>query len=130
MFSLQIKLVLPLLVVLLVSTESESQKLGRLFGKRPSGGFSFADLANKILSKLPFKIPGFGQQKPVSPTSIPSPDGLPSFCSKHDCPRFYEKINASDYTLRCYPKPYKWVSTTVEGKTKSFKLLNNIVGST
>ena len=52
----------------------------------------------------------------------PSNNKSPKFCDGHDCPYFYEKKlnisgrNVTDYTLRCYPKPYKWVSTTVEGK--------------
>lgn len=41
----------------------------------------------------------------------------PGFCSSYDCPKFYDmKLNATDYTLRCYPKPYRWVSTTVTGE--------------
>ena len=45
-----------------------------------------------------------------------------SFCNGYDCPEFDEKkLNVSgkiveDYTLRCYYKPYKWVSTSYNGK--------------
>ena len=44
-----------------------------------------------------------------------------SFCNGYDCPEFDEKkLNVSgkiveDYTLRCYYKPYKWVSTSYNG---------------
>lgn len=57
-----------------------------------------------------------------SSSKEPSSKRSPKFCGDHDCPDFYEKKlnisgrNVTDYTLRCYPKPYQWVSTTVEGK--------------
>lgn len=114
------KLVLPLLVVLLVSTEAKFPNLGELFGKRPSKGFDIPSIAGKILSKLPFKIP-FSFRKPEvespTPSVAPSSERSAPFCSKYDCPSFYEmKVNTSDYKLRCYPKPYTWVSTSVVGK--------------
>lgn len=123
-----IKLILPVLVLLLVSTETKGLNLGSIFGgKRFSNGFGLiADIVKTILSK----IPGFGG--PVSSTCTSS-----SSKKTYDCPRFYEmKINASDYTLRCYSKPYKWVSTTVEGKASKeastaafWKLFSYIQGS-
>lgn len=131
-----IKLVLSVLVLLQVSTETESLSFGGILEKLSSYGSWLADIVNEMSSKLPSEILQF--VRPVSPTSTPSSDGLPSFCSEYDCPRFYEmKINASsDYTLRCYPKPYKWVSTTVQGKaskeagrTAFWKLFRYIQGS-
>lgn len=77
-----------------------------------------------------FRFPRPSTRKPevetVEPTAEPSSNESPDFCDGHDCPDFYEKkLNISDgnYTLRCYPKPYKWVSTTVEGK---LKILNEV----
>ncbi|CAH3191726.1 unnamed protein product, partial [Porites evermanni] len=48
----------------------------------------------------------------------------PRFCGDYDCPDFYEKklnVSSKDYTLRCYPKPYKWVSTTFNGRRSRSK---------
>lgn len=74
--------------------------------------------------KRPVVRPGLSLRKPkIGPfgssddTSVSK--NSPKFCGNHDCPDFYEKklnISGSNYTLRCYPKPYKWVSTTVTGE--------------
>ena len=68
----------------------------------------------------------------VEPSTEPPAVDSPKFCDGHDCPYFYEKeLNVSDrdYTLRCYPKPYKWVSTTFEGtflmRLHGFKLIQS-----
>ena len=64
-------------------------------------------MTKKIVAKLPF----------YRPETEPSSKWPPAFCGSNDCPNFYEvKLNATDYTLRCYPKRYRWVSTTVSGK--------------
>lgn len=104
------KLVVLLLVVLLVSTDAKFPKLGTLFGK-----FDIPSVAEKVISKLPFRKPGAESPTPYAePSTKKSP---PAFCDSHDCPEFYEvKQDATDYTLRCYPKSYRWVSTTVTGK--------------
>ena len=90
--------------------------------------FSSFDLRSttlKIARKFPFKTSYFSLLKrkatTVKPSAGPSTKPTPKFCGEHDCPYFYEKKfnisdkNVTDYTLRCYPKPYKWVSTTVQG---------------
>lgn len=90
-----------LLVVFLVSTEARFPKrLGTLFGK--------------VMAKLPLRKPGAPSATPYAePSAKKSP---PAFCDTYDCPEFYEvKQDASSYTLRCYPKPYRWVSTSVTG---------------
>ena len=100
-----------LLVVLLVSTEARFQKRSRtLFGK-----FDIPSIAKKVISKLSFRKPGAESTTPyVEPSAKKSP---PAFCDSHDCPEFYEvKQDSTSYTLRCYPKPYRWVSTSVTGK--------------
>lgn len=100
--SLQMKVVGLLLVVFLVSTEARFPKrLGTLFGK--------------VTAKLPLRKPGAQSATPYAePSAKKSP---PAFCDTYDCPEFYEvKQDASSYTLRCYPKPYRWVSTSVTGK--------------
>ena len=56
-----------------------------------------------------------------------------SFCNGYDCPEFDEKkLNVSgkiveDYTLRCYYKPYKWVSTSYNGNYDYKELLIVII---
>ena len=74
----------------------------------------------KSWSKIPDQVSSPQPEvETVEPSTEPSAVDSPKFCDGHDCPYFYEKeLNISDknYTLRCYPKPYKWVSTTVEGK--------------
>ena len=78
---------------------------GKLLGKMPSKDIDFTSMAKYVMSNLPFRKPGAETKSP------------PSFCSRYDCPEFYEvKLNATDYTLRCYPHRYRWVSTTVTGK--------------
>ena len=103
--SLQMKVVGLLLVVFLISTEARFPKrLGTLFGK-----------FEKVMSKLPLRKPG---AQSATPYAEPSATKSPSvFCGSHDCPEFYEvKQEATSYTLRCYPKSYRWVSTSVTGK--------------
>ena len=102
------KLVLPLLVVLLVSTDARFLSLGKLFGKRP--------IAEKVFSKIPFFKSG--AESPNSYAEPSAKKGSAAFCGSHDCPDFYVKVNASDYTLRCYPESYRWVATTVTGKMR------------
>ncbi len=115
LFILQMKLVFPLLVVLLVSTDAKFPDFGKLFGKLPYKKINIPSIAEKIRTKLPFLKSGAESPKSyVEPTGKKSP---PTFCGSHDCPHFYEvKLNATDYTLRCYPESYRWVSTTVTGK--------------
>ena len=82
--------------------------LGKLFGKLTS-------MAKKIMSKLPFRKSG--AESPKSYVETSANKSSPTFCGSNDCPDFYEiKLNATDYTLRCYPERYRWVSTTVTGK--------------
>ena len=100
-----------LLVVFLASTEAMFLKrLGTLFGK-----FDIPSTANKAMSKIPFLKLGAQSTTPYAePAAKKSP---PAFCGSHDCPEFYEvKQDATSYTLRCYPKLYRWVSTSVTGK--------------
>ena len=112
---LQMKLVFALLVVFLVSTDAKFPNLGKLFGKLPYKKTDIPAIAEKIISKIPFLKPGTGSSKSYAdPSAKKSP---PSFCGSHDCPEFYEmKLDVTDYTLRCYPKPYLWVSTSVTGE--------------
>ena len=119
------KLVLPLLVVLMVSTDAKFPNLGQLFGKRPSKGINVPSIAEKNISKLPFKPPvSLRKSETELPRPSPRPHiapsaekSLPKFCASYDCPNYYEiNLNVTDYKLRCYPKPYSWVTTTVEGK--------------
>ena len=114
------KLVLVLFVVFLVSADAKFQlNLGDLLGKVQNkinklGGIP--SIAQKIAQKLPFKIRQFFESKPGPEVESTAQPSAPEFCGDHDCPYFYEKkLDASDYTLRCYPQPYKWVTTTVEG---------------
>ena len=100
------RLVFLLFVVFLVSADAKfSLKLGDLFGKISSeiSKLDIPSIAQKI-------IRGLQPRKPSTEKSA-------GFCGDHDCPNFYEiKLDSSDYKLRCYPKPYKWVSTTYQGK--------------
>ncbi|XP_078385067.1 uncharacterized protein LOC144667511 [Oculina patagonica] len=114
--ALKMKLVFPLLVVLLVSTDAKFPDFGKLFGKLPYKKINIPSIAEKIRSKLPFLKSGAESPKSyVEPSGKKSP---PTFCGSHDCPHFYEvKLNATDYTLRCYPESYRWVTTTVTGET-------------
>ena len=81
--------------------------LKKIVDKLRSKYISISSMTKKIMSKLPFYRPG----------AEPSSKWPPAFCGSNDCPNFYEvKLNATDYTLRCYPKRYRWVSTTVSGK--------------
>ena len=90
--------------------------IGKIVGKMQSKDIDIPSITKKIMSKLPFRKPGAESPEPSSETS-PSKSS-PSFCSSYDCPKFYEvKLNATDYTLRCYPNQYRWVSTTVTGKS-------------
>ena len=105
------KLVGLLLVALLVSTDARFPKFGTLFGK-----IDIPSVAKKVMSKLPFRKPGAESATPYAEPSA-SEKPPPAFCDSHDCPKFYEvKQDATSYTLRCYPKPYRWVSTSVTGK--------------
>lgn len=99
-----------LLVVFLVSTEARfTKRLGTLFGK-----FDFPSTAEKVMSKLPFRKPGAQSATPYAePTATKSPST--SSRDSHDSPEFYVKQEATSYTLRCYPKQYRWVSTSVTG---------------
>lgn len=100
-----------ILVVFLVSTEARfTKRLGTLFGK-----FDFPSTAEKVMSKLPFRKPGAQSATPYAePTATKSPPT--SSRDSHDSPEFYVKQEATSYTLRCYPKQYRWVSTSVTGK--------------
>ena len=104
------KLVGLLLAALLVSTDARFPKFDKLLGK-----FDITSAAKRAMSKLPLRKPGAESAKPFAePSAKKSP---PAFCGKNDCPEFYEvKQEATSYTLRCYPKPYRWVSTSVTGK--------------
>ena len=111
-----------LLVVFLVSTEAIfSKRLGTLFGK-----LDIPSTAKKAMSKIPFLKSGAQSATPYAePSSKKSP---PAFCGSHDCPEFYEvKQDATSYTLRCYPKLYRWVSTSVTGKVLTWSWLVNTV---
>ena len=89
--------------------------IGKIVGKMQSKDIDIPSMAKKIMSKLPFRKQEAESPEPSTETT-PSKSS-PSFCSSHDCPKFYEvKLNATDYTLRCYPNRYRWVSTTVTGK--------------
>lgn len=83
---------------------------GKMVDKVLSKDIDFPSMAKKIISKLPINRPGTESPEPSSKWP-------PAFCGSNDCPNFYDvKLNATDYTLRCYPKRYLWVSTTVTGK--------------
>ena len=104
------KLVLVLLVVFPVSADSKS--FGGWFEKFHIPELDLRSTALNFASKLPFSTLFLSCDKP----------NPKAFCGKYDCPDFYEeKLNISgrivtDYKLRCYPKPYKWVATTYDGK--------------
>ena len=89
--------------------------IGKIVGKMQSKDIDIPSMTKKIMSKLPFRKPGVESTTPYAePSAKKSP---PAFCDSHDCPEFYEvKQDATSYTLRCYPKPYRWVSTSVTGK--------------
>ena len=94
--------------------EKEAQStFGEYLGKVVSKLSSIYLVAKNFVAKLPFNT---GESpEPSTETSVNR--SSPAFCGKHDCPHFYEvKLNATDYTLRCYPERYRWVSTTVTGK--------------
>ena len=117
LFILQMRLVLVLLAVILVSADAQLT-LGGFFRKLPEKiqKFDITSVVQQIVPKLPPNIKRFLRLKPEAETTETSPKTSPRFCGKYDCPYFYkEKLNVTDYELRCYPKPYKWVSTDVEG---------------
>lgn len=117
LFLLQMKVVVVLLAVFLVSADAEFSALKGLFSNLPK----------KIL-KIDFtpvleavrKVANSIAQELLSPkpeAGATANTRSPQFCGKYDCPDFYEeKLNTTDYILRCYPKPYMWVSTGVKGK--------------
>ena len=112
LLSFQMKLFLVLSVVFLVSADA-----------RPRGG--------SWLGKMTYHFKGLlstakemaceSQWLPLKNFLSCDSSGPYSFCNGHDCPEFDEKkLNVSgkivdDYTLRCYYKPYKWVSTSYNG---------------
>ena len=111
------RLVLVLLAVFLVSADAKLS-LGDFFSKLPEKiqKFDITSVVQKIAPKLSSSIKRFLPLKPEAETTESSPGGSPKFCGKYDCPYFYkEKLNVTDYEVRCYPKPYKWVSTDIEG---------------
>ena len=89
--------------------------LRKMVSKLSSKYLAFPSMAKNILAKLPVNRPG--AESPEPSTEAPIGKSSPTFCRSHDCPHFYEvKLNATNYTLRCYPERYRWVSTTVTGK--------------
>ena len=96
----------------LPENKKEQSTFGRYFGEIFG---KVSTMAKKVLSKLPFnKAEAESPEPPTETTVNKSP---PAFCGKNDCPDFCKvKLNATDYTLRCYPERYRWVSTTVTGK--------------
>lgn len=88
---------------------------GKICGKLSFKDIDFLSMTKKVMSKLPFIKPGAESPEPSTETSVNK--SSPAFCGSNDCPDFYEvKLKATDYTLRCYPERYRWVSTTVTGK--------------
>ena len=116
LFLLQMKAVVVLLAVFLVSADAEFSVLKSLFSnlpeKIPKIDFTPVSEAVHKLSTIAQKLLS---PKPEAKTTADTQS--PQFCRKYDCPDFYEeKLNTTDYILRCYPKPYMWVSTGVKGK--------------
>ena len=110
------RLVLVLLAVFLVSADAKLS-LGDFFSKLPEKikKFDITSVVQQIAPKLPPIIKRLLPLKPEAETTESS-GRSPKFCSKYDCPYFYkEKLNVTDYEVRCYPKPYKWVTTNIEG---------------
>ena len=108
LMSFQMKLILVLSVVFLVSADARPR--GGWLGKLVTRSFQgFLSTGKEMACKY---------QLPFSNKLLSCDSSEPRFCGDHDCPEFHEKkLNGSskDYTLRCYPKPYKWVSTTFNG---------------
>ena len=105
--SFQMKLILVLSVVFLVSADARSQ--GGWLGKITRSFHGLMSAGKEMACKY---------QLPFSTKLLSCDSSEPRFCGDYDCPDFYEEklnISSKDYTLRCYPKPYKWVSTTFNG---------------
>ena len=95
-----------------VEKEEKSPNLDTFFGKLTD----ISSITEKIISKLPSVLKS-GAESRKSYADPSAKKSLPSFCDSYDCPEFYEmKLNVTDYTLRCYPEPYRWVSTSVTGE--------------
>lgn len=107
LMSFQMKLILVLSVVFLVSADARPR--GSWLGKITRSFQGLMSAGKEMACKY---------QLPFSTKLLSCDSSEPRFCGDYDCPNFYEKklnVSSKDYTLRCYPKPYKWVSTTFNG---------------
>ena len=124
------RLVPVFLILCLVSVDARFS-FKNLFAKSPGKKFDLGlvvEKVNKAVSELSTKLQGFTdllsahikpkRRGPISKSAITT-SSIPEFCHEYDCPRFYEvELNVTgDYKLRCYPKSYKWVTTSYDGKS-------------
>jgi len=96
--------------------KKEQSTFGKYFGQISAKLLSidFLSMAKTFMSKLPFfNKPGAESSESSTETPV---NKVPAFCGSNDCPAFDIRLLSANYTLRCYPYQYRWVSTTVTGK--------------